>query len=190
MEELIAWIDEYRAAILLDQRCELAEWILQAARPALLAYIRGRCPGEHVEDVLQETLVGLARNLHLFRGTTERQFWGWCYGVARKKLANRFRTQERDRLVLMDPETLRETVEASGETKPFVPGEWGDLEETMALLRLLKPPCHGYLVDLYLHGVERAELALAEGVSEDAFRMRLNRCLDLMQDLLTKRKRR
>ena len=182
MQSLIEQVLEYRESPSLERRQELAEAILGAVYPALRQFILCQCPKEAVEDVLQETLMGLARNLHQFRGDTRQSFWTWCYQTARYKVANHARSRAA-RLVPTDPEDLEAAVEASGEDRPFEPGEWVDLKETMSMLRRIQPPCHHYLVAVYFHGAEIAELARAEGVSYDAMRMRFNRCLDLARDL-------
>ena len=188
MEPLVQWVLDYRETPSLTRRQELAEQILGEVYGPLRRFIQGHCAPEAVDDVVQETLLGISRNLHSFRGETTGAFWAWCYRVARHKLADHLR-RGTGRLVPIDPDSLREAVEASGETRPFEPGEREDLDETMDLLRRVQPPCHDYLMEVYIYGSEIADLARDAGVSYDAMRMRINRCLQLARDLAAKRER-
>ena len=58
------------------------------------------------------------------------------------------------------------------------------MEYAMELLRNAKPPCIHYLRQYYIDGWEYAEVASASGISYDAARMQIRRCLELAQSLV------
>jgi DNA-directed RNA polymerase specialized sigma24 family protein len=55
---------------------------------------------------LQEVLKAVATSLKKFKGDTAKEFWGWCYRIARNKLSDQFRSQYADRLQPVPPEEL------------------------------------------------------------------------------------
>jgi RNA polymerase sigma factor (sigma-70 family) len=190
MVPLVELVRQYRESVDLDRRLALARTIFEAVSSRVYQYIRRRCPREHVDDVCQETLAGISKNLHLFHGTTDKKFWGWCYGVARNKVADQFRGQERDPLAQVDPDDVWQAVEDSAREEPLTKEERVDLKQAMELLQQANPPCYDYLIQVYFVGWTFEDLAQAQGVSYDAARMRVDRCLDFIQELLDKRKRR
>lgn len=62
-----------------------------------------------------------------------------------------------------------------------------ELDEALALLRVVAPPCVDYLWGFYVLGWTDQELAQEHGTSEAAMRMRRQRCLRLALKLVTKK---
>lgn len=79
-----------------DARARFERTVASAYEP-LQRYIRRRCPADDVDDVLNDTLLALWRRLD---DVPEGAEVAWCYGVARRCLANHHRgAQRRLRLV-------------------------------------------------------------------------------------------
>ena len=187
MEQVVEWLCEYRASPSLERRFELAEALVETILPRVEQYISARCPADAVEEVLQESLAAISCNLHTLEGTIGNQFWGWCYGITRRKVADLLQERARHPLVLLAPEELWGAVEASAVAQPPSPEERADLNSTLELLRRTEPQCYEYLVRRYILDFTLVEMAQAEGLNPDTVRMRINRCLAAARARLRKR---
>ena len=144
METLIELVRRYQKAKGLKKRLHLADKIISAVSPRLEAFILRACKPSVAEDLLQETLIKIARNLDGFRGESEIQFRAWCYQVARNTLCDHFRRMNlAERLEPFDSEAVRNVVDASSKEDPLSKAEKLDLDEAMSLLEQAKPPCRG-----------------------------------------------
>ena len=178
MGHLSELLREFRECQSLEERFELAERIVEHVITPLTQYIHSKGLGDGAEDVTQMTLLDLSRQLQDFRGATEREFWGWCYRIARNKIANWFREHARGPVVGLDPEVLWRAVESSRTIDPLSPADLAQLHEAMAMLRAASPECYDALVQRYIFGLSFEEIGMAEGRRSDAVRMQVNRCLE------------
>jgi RNA polymerase sigma factor (sigma-70 family) len=186
MDVLVDMVRTYRDTDDLAQRLRLAEAIVGAVGPALRQYVESHSPTAWVEDIFQDTLAALAQSLHRFCGKSDAQFWNWCYHVARNRRNDRLRRRETDPLAHTDPDTLWASLETAAQDQPLPAGERLDLEYALDLLRKSKPPCYDYLWTHYVLGWELAEVACGYGLSYDAARMQIRRCLELAQSLMAR----
>lgn len=176
----------YQEAESLEAKLALAEEVVCAVGSELRVFIHRRCGADKVEDIHQETLVGIAKGLARFYGQTEKQFWEWCYHVARNKIADQFRQKHRQE----DPwetDALWQAVEAGAADEALSSGERLDLDYALKLLQEADPPCYDYLWSHYILEWDYSELARHFDLSYDAVRMRVKRCLELAQSLVAKR---
>lgn len=185
MARVLPLVGVYQAATEVSQRMDVAEAIVRAVGPALKAYLYRRCPSDQVEPLLNDILTAIALSLDIVRAKDEQQLWGWCYRIARNKLADLHEAIQADPTAPYDPRDLAETVEASATHTPLTAGERLDLEYALDLLRAAKPPCVDYLWDHYILEMDYTEQAQLHRVSADAMRMQVKRCLALAQELLT-----
>jgi RNA polymerase sigma factor (sigma-70 family) len=162
----------------------LAEEIVRRVRPALWAFVAANCRSDMAEDVLQEVLVAITKNLPSFAGSTDPAFWKWCYQIARNKISNQFRRHGTQPLAAADEEEIWRAIEASAKDKPLSPGDRVDLNWAMELLRQAKPPCYGFLWEHYILGWDYYQVAKANGLRYDAARVKIGRCLRLVQSLV------
>jgi RNA polymerase sigma-70 factor (ECF subfamily) len=180
MENLIELVRRYQRAKGLTKRLHLADKIISAVSPRLEAFILRACKRSVAEDLLQETLVKIARNLDGFRGESEIQFRAWCYKIARNMLRDHFRKKDiAERLEPFDSEDVRNVINASSKQDPLSRAEKVDLDEALSLLEQAKPPCRGYLWSRYIRGMGIKEIAKEYGLKYDAARMQVKRCLEL-----------
>jgi len=184
MSSLIELVGAYRESPRLAERMRLAEEVVHRVGPALRDYVVRRVRPEFVQDTFQETLVTIAARLHTFERLTDRQFWAWCYRIARNKCADAGRRQPAEEF--WDPQALWQVIEASAAVEPLAAGERLDLEQALNLLSQAKPPCRGLLWDRYVLGLDYEEIAAATGSAYDAVRMQIHRCLELAQELVAK----
>jgi len=89
--------------------------------PDLRLFVFGSIDRPAAEDALQEVLKAIAVSLKKFQGRTGREFWGWCYRIARNKLNDQFRQQYADRMQPVSPEELWQMVELSGQNAITAP---------------------------------------------------------------------
>ena len=180
METLIELVRRYQVAKDLDEKLDVGGQIISAVSPRLEAFILRACKPSVAEDLLQETLVKIARNLDRFRGELEIEFRGWCYEISRNILRDHFRRKDiAERLEPFDSEDVRNVIDASSKQDPLSRAEKVDLEEAMSLLEQAKPPCRGYLWSRYIRGMGIKEIAKEYGLKYDAARMQVKRCLEL-----------
>ena len=185
-DELLQLAHVCRYATELHERLRFAEEIVVRVGPMLRAFLAARCPAAAVDDVLQETLVGVGRGAQRFRGRSDLQFWNWCYRIASHKLADHLRRKSARPTTSLDLEEIRRAVEAAVEDSPSQPGNRLDLEEAMNLLRQSKPPCVGYLTLHFIQGLDYREIATIYGSTSNGIRMQIQRCLTLARQLITK----
>jgi RNA polymerase sigma-70 factor (ECF subfamily) len=186
MESLIELIRQYRRAKTLEQELQIAEKIIKWVSPRLAAFLYRACRRPSlVDDLLQDTSVKIFKGLRKFRGHTEGKAVSWCYAIARNTLRDHFRKHKiEEHLEPFDTETLWKTINASAEKEPLSAAERQDLEDAMTLLEKAKPPCRGYLWSHHIRGMDYKEIAEAYGLTYDAARMQLKRCLKLAIKLM------
>ena len=186
MVPLVQLIREYQNAKKLEHRFLLAEAIIRRVGSDLHAFFASRWPPEQADELLQETLVAIAKGLMSVRAETNRAAWGWCYGIARNKHNDQCRSKVAMKTELVDPQEMAETVAASAVQEPIGPGERLDLDYAMDLLKAAKPPCYDYLWDFYIRDLDYEDIEGLDNLPRDTARMRVQRCLELAQELMAK----
>ena len=182
-DEIIKLVNDYRKEKDVKERLSLVEKIYFKIKPILHGFISKIAPPRVAEDVLQDALEAVVTRMHAFRGKTEREFWSWCYRIARNKANDAHRRHFSSRLDPIPPEELDQLVEASSRTEPLSPGDKLDLEYAMNLLEKSKPECRTFLWKHFVLGWKFTEMAQELGLKSDAVRMKINRCLSLAQGL-------
>lgn len=185
MDELIKLVRTYRLTAGLSQRLTLAEQIFSIIEPDLRLFVFGAISHPDAEDALQEVLKAIAVSLKKFQGDTTKEFWGWCYRIARNKLNDEFRRQYADRIQPMSPEELRQTVELSAQDSPISPAVRHDLEYAMNLLTQSKPECYDFLWKHFVLGWDYGDIAEERSMSYDNVRMKIGRCLSEAKALVS-----
>ncbi len=145
MDDLIKLIRTYRLTAGLAEKLRLAEEIFHAIESDLRLFVFSQVRPQSAEDVLQEILKAIITSLTNFRGGTDKEFWAWCYRIARNKLNDQYRAQASDRLQPLPPEELCQLVDASAQDTALTAGDRHDLEYVMNLLASSKPECGEYL---------------------------------------------
>jgi DNA-directed RNA polymerase specialized sigma24 family protein len=145
MDDLIKLIRTYRLTAGPAERLRLAEEIIRAIEPDLRLFVFSQVGPQSAKDVLQELLKAITISLKNFQGGTNKEFWAWCYRIARNKLNDQYRTQASDRLQPLPPEELWQLVDASAQDAAITAGDRHDLEYVMNLLASSKSECGEYL---------------------------------------------
>jgi len=184
MDHLIQLVRTYRLTASLDQRLRLAEEIFRLIEPDLRFFVFSSVAHHAAQDVFQEVLKAVATGMGKFQGDTGKQFWAWCYTIARHKLNDQFRKQAGDRMQPMSPEELQGLVEASAESSPLSAADRLDLEHAMELLTAAKPECRDVLWKRFVFGFDYAEIAAELQLTYDAARIKIGRCLEAAQLLM------
>jgi RNA polymerase sigma factor (sigma-70 family) len=185
MDQVIKLVKTYRLTAALDQRLRLAEEIFRLIEPDLRFFVFGKVRPLVAEVILQEILKAIATGMGKFKGDSTGEFWKWCYRIARNKLNDQFRRQGKDRMQPMPPEELWQLLEESEIDSPISAADRIDLEYAMKLLTASKPECYEYLWNHFVFGLDYDEIAEEQNVSYDAARMKIGRCLDEAQSLVS-----
>jgi RNA polymerase sigma factor (sigma-70 family) len=178
MDDLIKLVRTYRLAAVLTERLRLAEQILRLILPDLRVFVFSHLPPQLAEDGLQEVLKAVATGMRRFEGGTTKEFWAFCYCIARHKISDQYRKQTSERTVSMSPDELWQVMEASAQVAPLTQQNRLDLEYAMQLLTAAKPECADLLWRHFVIGLDYAEIAEEKNLNSDAVRMRVKRCLD------------
>jgi RNA polymerase sigma factor (sigma-70 family) len=144
-----------------------------------------RLSHDAAKDALQEVLKAIAVSLKGFKGDTHKEFWGWCYRIARNKLSDHFRQQYAERVQPLPPDELWQMMELTAHAKPISPGVRHDLDHIIKLLTAAKPDCADLLWKHYVIGLDYAEIALERDLSYDNARIKIGRCLDEAKSLVS-----
>jgi len=184
MDQLIKLVRTYRLTDALTDREKFAEAIFRVIEPDLTLFVFKAVRPPSADDVVQEVLKAIITSFQNFSGATDREFWAWCYRIARNKINDQYREQAADRLQPMLPEELLRLVDASSQVAPLAAGERLDLEYAMNLLAASKPDCGEYLWKHYVLGLAYGEIAEEQKVNYDAARMKVGRCLEEVRKLI------
>jgi RNA polymerase sigma factor (sigma-70 family) len=185
MDDLIKLVKTYRLTAGLMEKQNLAEAIFHRIEPDLRLFVFGNISRDTAQDALQEVLKGVAISLTKFKGGTEKEFWGWCYSIARNKMRDQFREKYSDLTQPMPPEEIWQLVEASAKAEPLSAGDRHDLEYAMKLLTSSKPECYDLLWKHFVNGFDYDDLAEVQGITYDSIRMKIKRCLIEAQSLVS-----
>ena len=185
MDDLIKLVKTYRLTEGLSDRLRLAEGIFRIIEPELRIFVFSSVSHDAAKDALQEVLKAVAVSLKQFKGDTVKEFWAWCYRIARNKLNDQFRKQYADRMQSMPPEELWQMMEATEQNAPMTPAVRHDLDYAIKLLTAAKPDCSDLLWRHYVIGLDYTEIAEERNLSYDNARMKIGRCLDEAQSLVS-----
>jgi RNA polymerase sigma factor (sigma-70 family) len=185
MDDLIKLVRTYRFAAGLSERIRLAEDIFLIIEPNLRLFVFSKISNDSAQDALQEVLKAVATSLKQFKGDTEKEFWAWCYRIARNKLNDQFRKQYADRMQPTAPEELWRMMELTSQDAPITAQTRHDLDYAIKLLTASKPECYDLLWNHYVIGLDYAELAEERGLQYDAIRMKVGRCLEEAKSLVS-----
>ena len=103
MEQVIKLVKTYRVSSGLAERLRLAEELFRLIEPDLRFFVFSTIQPPAAQDVSQEVLKSITTSLKKFEGQTDKEFWAWCYRIARNRLNDHFREKTRDRLQPMPP---------------------------------------------------------------------------------------
>jgi DNA-directed RNA polymerase specialized sigma24 family protein len=84
----------------------------------------------------------------------------------------------------MPPDELCKEMDLKGEVYALSSQDKLDFEYLMALLYAAKPECYEILWQHYILGLDYADIADEHGMSYDAVRMQIRRCLEIAQSLV------
>jgi RNA polymerase sigma factor (sigma-70 family) len=185
VEPVVKLVRTYRLTAGFAERLRLAEEIFSLIEPQLRLFVFGSLVPALAEDVLQDILKAIATDLAKFKGDTEKQFWAWCYRIARNKLGDHFRKQASDRTQPMAVDEFWQLVESTAAPEPLSAADRHDLEYAMNLLRNANPECFDFLWQHYVFGLDYGEIAEAENLNYDAVRMKIGRCLETARSLVS-----
>jgi RNA polymerase sigma factor (sigma-70 family) len=185
MDDLIKLVKTYRVTAGLAERIRLAEEIFRLIEPDLRVFVFSSVSNEAAKDALQEVLKAIAIGLKQFKGDTVKEFWAWCYRIARNKLSDHYEQQRTNRFQPVAPEELWRMMEVSAQDAPMTPAVRHDLDYAIKLLTATKPDCSDLLWRHYVIGLDYGEIAEERNLSYDNARMKIGRCLDEAKSLVS-----
>jgi len=185
VNDLIKLVRTYRLTAGLAERIRLAEEIFRLIEPDLRFFVFSSVSHHAAQDALQEVLKAVATGMKQFKGDTVKEFWAWCYRIARNKLNDHYRDKAADRMQPTPPEELWRMMEVSAQDAPMTAQTKLDLDHAIKLLTAAKPECSDLLWRHYVIGLDYTELAEERAVSYDNVRMKIGRCLDEAKALIS-----
>jgi RNA polymerase sigma factor (sigma-70 family) len=185
MEPLMDLVLRCRTAPDLKTRLALADELLTAIGPELYVQVKQSCRAGYHKDVHQEVLLAIFRRLPDFKGETDKEFWAWCRSIAHNKAVDSLRGIERRPEDPTDLDQLREFHERSLQDQPANFAERDLCHRALELVGEIQPPCREFLVQRFVFDRDYETIAEALNLSYDAVRMRVARCLELANELLS-----
>jgi RNA polymerase sigma factor (sigma-70 family) len=185
MDDLIKLVRTYRFTAGLAERIRLAEEIFRLIEPDLRVFVFSSIAHDAAKDALQEVLKAVAVSLKNFKGDTHKEFWAWCYTIARRRLSDHFRSQYAERVLPVAPDELWRMMDLTAEAAPISPAIRHDLDHIIKLLTATKPDCSDLLWKHYVIGLDYTEIAEERSLSYDNARMKIGRCLDEAKSLVS-----
>ncbi|MHC1763396.1 MAG: RNA polymerase sigma factor [Verrucomicrobiia bacterium] len=184
MRTLLDIVRACQSTNVLHVRLRYAEELITTVRPSLYKFVRRGCPENFVDDVLQDVLLGIATGVRRFEGDSDAAVWKWCYGIARHKIADKFRSEFDESRISLDEGHIARVVDVLEASHTKSPRELLELKEAVEVLRVLSPMCQELLWRRLAEGWSFEELANDMGKSPDAVRMAVNRCKEEAEKLL------
>lgn len=132
------------------------------------------------EDLLQEGLLQLVRNIDQFRGASWAEFLAFVHAILAQKKQRHFR-RHHVRAEEFKPAPPHDSLPANLPTPSFGAMAQEDRERLRVLLRTLSEPLQAVLL-LRLEGMENGEIAARLGISVDTIRQRLSRAIRMLQE--------
>jgi RNA polymerase sigma factor (sigma-70 family) len=185
MEQLIKLVKTYRLSSGLAERQRLAEAIFHLIALDLRAFVFSAIKPHAADDVSQEVLISITNSLKKFKGGSKEEFLAWCYMIARRRIYDHLRKKKSDRLQPMPHDELLDLLDTSEQAAPLTAADRHDLEYALKLLDSSKPECRGYLWNHYVIGFDYGEIAEEQNLKYDNVRMKIGRCLDEAQSLVS-----
>jgi RNA polymerase sigma-70 factor (ECF subfamily) len=138
------------------------------------------------EELCSDVFVYVASHMWQFRGTTEREFRGWIYGIATNTINAHFRrTRRRDELFrhAIEMDALRVADAGRAVEAEFDELDFGRLHQAIAQLQLRDQA----IVTLrYFDGLSFDEVAAAVAMRPGTARVASSRALDRLRRLLAR----
>jgi RNA polymerase sigma factor (sigma-70 family) len=184
MDDLIKQVKTYRFTAGMAERLLLAEKIFNRIEPDLRIFVSGRVHYHIAQDILQEILKAIMTSLGKFDGSSENEFWSWCYRIAKNKLYDHYRSKANDRISPIPSEELFELMDISAQDAPMSTAVRHDLDYVMKLLTAFKPECHDLLWRHFVIGLDYSEIAEERELEYDNIRMKIVRCLEAAKSLV------
>lgn len=159
-----------------DPRRERFEQITEEVFEPLQRYLRRRASPQDAEDLLSEVLMTVWRRIDAV--PVDRAL-PWCYGIARRTLANHRRGDRR---------RLRLVTRLGAQPVPHYPDP-ADLQPDPDLTRALQslPPGDQEIIRLWAwEQLEPREIAVALGLTPNAATLRLSRARKKLAETLTR----
>ena len=99
--EIFEYVNAYRHDPTLKGRTNMADVIYFKDQSELTSfYFCMKVPPSEIDDTMQEILVAVFQNLDKFKGKTDKEFWKWCYQIARNKMSDMYRKKKQADLSL------------------------------------------------------------------------------------------
>lgn len=152
--------------------------------PRLVAFIRRRCEAHLFEDIWDRTRDRLAAGLPKCRATSDEELWSWCVTIARRSIAQVFRTQQKQLKRLCAEEVLEEVAATTAKQPDAIAAERLDTELVLRVLAAASPECRDLLIERYIEELPYRESRRNASEGDDAVRKRVARCLELARGLL------
>jgi RNA polymerase sigma factor (sigma-70 family) len=167
-----------------DERVEASTELVLMIGPTLNAFVARRAPPAVVEDIQQESLITIVTKAPPSPWETSNQFWGWCYQITRRKCVDAWRNASAQQSAYEKLEEIQNALDAVGIGEESSSGVQHDLQFALSLLRASKSPCVEFLIGYYINDWDYAELARQHGISSEAMRARIERCVMQAQKLV------
>ena len=181
-EDLQQLLQELRAAATSPSNAALLQWL-----PRLRTMARRHLPahsplrvGLDSEDLLQEGLLHLVRNVDQFRGATWGEFLKFVHSILAQKKGQQFRRQQ-VRARELAPAAASEDLAEDG-TTPSVDAMAAEDRRRVRQLVLELPEPYRTTMELRLAGLSNEELAQRLGLGAEALRQRLSRAVRMLKE--------
>lgn len=178
MDPLIDLLNRYRQANTLEERQQLA-WAIVAHVVATVEKVVYRsAPPLAAKDLLHDALVAIVKGLSGFRGASERELFGWCTAIARRKVVDHFRKSARAEMVPLDSASAELWLVADAEDGGVSAEDLIQMQATLGTLQALDPKCYSLLWLRYVEQWSHESIGQSEGLNADAARMKIKRCIE------------
>jgi RNA polymerase sigma factor (sigma-70 family) len=185
MDSLASMVQAYRSAQTLEAKRAAAEAIIREMHPRLWHYLRARLNSDHeAQDILQETLVGIFKNLPLFRGESSSDMSGFCFGIAKNKLNTFLARKSRNLEDSGIDDNLLDLLESLIAVEPEDPFKHEELRRALGILKASRPQCIRYFELRFVLSLTYREMGDILGINkEDSVRYLVEGCLERAKKL-------
>jgi len=177
MDDLIKLVRTYRYSGGVADRVRLAEEICRQIEPRLLLFVLGFIQMPDAEIVLGHSVKAIIGEMKKFEPRSTKQFWTWCFRIARIKISQRLRERDFAESQPRFPEELRKLLERAGNHEPLSPG----VKYAMKMLAASQADAYEFLWRHFIFEIDYSDIADECCITYDDVRTKIKHSLDEAQ---------
>jgi RNA polymerase sigma factor (sigma-70 family) len=174
MDEFGECLSEYRKT----GSAEAARKLIEPIIGDVHLFVAQKVKIDDAPDLSQDILLEIVKSLHLCKAESRAQYLAWCYGIARHLIAKHYRRSGKEPKAHPDFDEFYRLVDQYALHSRMTEAEQREMHEAIEMLKEVSPEGYDLLFRRHVLDMDLKEIGDDYGISADAVRMRIKRCLE------------